>query len=237
MSKYPVVGICGQAGTGKDAVADILVKEFYAEKLAFAAPMKELAVKFFPHENVYGSSEKRNEQVSVPELNFHTFLQEEVHALVEGSVQFGGQFKINPVVQSWCSQIVRHAHENGGKMSARHFLQQLGTELGRQLNPNIWVEKGMARAEASLQFIAPFVVITDVRFRNEALAIKKAGGVLLKIVGTGISTTNDTHASEREQNSIPYFWFDHEFVNSKDGLDRLTWKVRNALEPGKLFGV
>ena len=58
----------------------------------------------------------------------------------------------------------------------RRFLQRLGTDgvrdhLGREL----WVEAGMAKATTP-------TVFTDVRFPNEAQAIRDAGGIVIRLV-------------------------------------------------------
>lgn len=72
----------------------------------------------------------------------------------------------------------------------RHVMQTLGTEWGRNLiGGNIWVDATMANAAQHNN-----VVITDVRFLNEAKAVKDAGGILVKIKRPG--NIGDGHESE-----------------------------------------
>ncbi len=66
--------------------------------------------------------------------------------------------------------------------SPRELLQTLGTEWGRNLvAEDVWVR-------ATLQEIAPWlaagerVAITDVRFDNEAAAVRTAGGRVVRVV-------------------------------------------------------
>ena len=62
----------------------------------------------------------------------------------------------------------------------RRLLQVLGTELGRDLHgPDIWVAKVF---DAIHQFDADqHVVITDVRFQNEAVAVRSHGGRIVRL--------------------------------------------------------
>lgn len=83
----------------------------------------------------------------------------------------------------------------GGK-SPRHAMQTLGTEWGRNcLNENIWTEAMMDRIRA-VRADEPWrdIVIDDVRFENEAALVRKAGGLVISLVGRG--TVSDVHPSE-----------------------------------------
>lgn len=63
------------------------------------------------------------------------------------------------------------------KMTPRLMLQLLGTECGRQIiHPNIWVNALFADYEKDSNWI-----ITDVRFPNEAQAIKDKGGIVIRV--------------------------------------------------------
>jgi hypothetical protein len=61
--------------------------------------------------------------------------------------------------------------------SPRHLLQTLGTEWGRDsISQTIWIDIALHRAEHF-----PDVVIPDVRFDNEARAIRANGGKVWKL--------------------------------------------------------
>lgn len=57
-----IIGLCGNAGVGKDAVADFLVRNHGFVKVALADPLKRICqdVYGFTDEQLWGSSEKRN---------------------------------------------------------------------------------------------------------------------------------------------------------------------------------
>lgn len=63
----------------------------------------------------------------------------------------------------------------------RNFLEKLGTEFGRQLiHKDLWLEVLMTRALAALS-LSNVVLVTDVRFPNEAAAIREAGGYIVHL--------------------------------------------------------
>ncbi len=63
------------------------------------------------------------------------------------------------------------------KLTPRKLLQLLGTEAGRQIiHPNIWVNALFSDYETDSKWI-----VTDVRFLNEAQAIKDKGGIMIRI--------------------------------------------------------
>jgi hypothetical protein len=75
----------------------------------------------------------------------------------------------------------------------RQFLQRLGTEAGRKiLGHSVWVDAALERIRDGER-----IVIPDMRFTNEALAIKKAGGHTIRVSRKGIEAPND-HLSEHD---------------------------------------
>lgn len=96
----------------------------------------------------------------------------------------------------------------GGK-TPRHAMQTLGTEWGRKLiHPDIWLRASMAKA------ILGDSVITDVRFPNEAEAVTKAGGAVVRIIAEGRTVfeggVGEDHPSEVLMDELPA---DAEIIN------------------------
>ena len=80
------------------------------------------------------------------------------------------------------------------KMTPRKLLQLIGTECGREIiHPNVWVNALFSdyketpryiQKESSVSFYDkefPNWIITDVRFPNEAKAIKDKGGIVIRV--------------------------------------------------------
>lgn len=76
-------------------------------------------------------------------------------------------------------------------VTVRHMLQTLGTEWGRAcLHPDVWVRCWEAQADRY-----ELVVADDVRFPNEAAAIRRRGGVVWQVVWPDVLHIGD-HVSE-----------------------------------------
>lgn len=88
----------------------------------------------------------------------------------------------------------------------RALLQRCGTEAGRKvLGENVWVD-------AVLRDLPEKVVIPDVRFPNEAQAIKERGGRVFRITRPDYGPVND-HPSET---ALAHWQFDRHIVNDGD---------------------
>lgn len=98
--------------------------------------------------------------------------------------------------------------------TVRQYLQRYGTEAHRDMfGSRFWVDAlDLTHGDHDL------VVVTDVRFENEAEAIRGAGGHVVRVVGP--PTPDDDHASEAP---IPDHFVAYTLENTvrDDGLGRL----------------
>lgn len=91
----------------------------------------------------------------------------------------------------------------------RRLLQAMGTEVGREIfGEDFWVDYTMRKVH-SLE--ANFVVIPDVRFFNEAQAIRNTGGEVIRIDRLRTTAVNE-HISEH---ALDTYTFD--FTIDNDG--------------------
>ena len=83
----------------------------------------------------------------------------------------------------------------GGK-TPRQAMQWLGTEWGRELvNPSLWIDAWKVAVDREPDRL---IVVDDVRFSNEAQAIRERGGIVVKIERPGaVSESGSGHISER----------------------------------------
>jgi len=103
--------------------------------------------------------------------------------------------------------------------SPRHAMQTLGTEWGRNcMGENIWVDIALERCK---QFQK--AVIADCRFPNEAEAIRKAGGLLIRV--TRDTGHVDSHPSETLIDNLPV---DFE-VDNNGTVEELEQKIKQIL--------
>lgn len=160
----PLIGLIGKKRVGKDTFAAVLVEEFNFIRVAFADPLKSLALTIDPL--IVAGSDWAGER----------------HL-----TQYVDRFGWESVKDNW--------------PESRRFLQRLGDGV-RQFDPAFWVNAGMDTAAdwrdgygGDGEWSPMPVVITDVRYPNEADAIRDAGGTLVRIVRPGVDD-GDTHASE-----------------------------------------
>jgi dephospho-CoA kinase len=131
-------------------------------------------------------------------------------------------------------------------LTPRFILQQLGTQVGRNIHEMTWVRKALDTIEKAAKgekVVLPNLVsrefeevefaegwanrwsIPDCRFPGEAEAVKGKGGVVIKVVRPSL-VSNDSHASETEVDNVKE---DYLLVN--DGsLEDLELQIRKVME-------
>lgn len=261
----PLIILCGQAGSGKDTVASFIVADHDATAIALADPMKRLAKQVFgfTEEQLWGPSEMRNAvdpRLGVTAELYAAWDRLDAMALKYVQDLLGPGIDANEArveLIEWFQRLWRRGRQDGG-LNPRLALQTLGTEWGRCVSKNIWVDYakrtamellgGGYRYERDIGLTtspgtAPgYVVITDGRFRNEIVSVLAMGGTAWRIVspdadGAAVEKAGvPGHASEVEQRSIPDHFFDLSFYNDKSrGLEHCRRQV-NARMSRKISG-
>lgn len=113
---------------------------------------------------------------------------------------------------------------NAEKPTFRAFLQHFGSEVMRGINDNIWIDCTLSNCGSD-------VIVSDVRFPNEAKAVKARGGIVIKVVREGCG--GDSHCSEV---SIDEIVPDIIIENNSD-LKALQGNVSALVELWKVVGV
>jgi hypothetical protein len=208
-----IIGISGQAGSGKDVVASDLVKNHRFVQVALADPVKRAArhVYDFSVEQLWGPSPKRAE----PDTRYpreHGPWTEDDKCLCCG-VAWGQEAK-----KKQCY------------LTPRFAIQTLGTEWGRGCYLDTWVDytirtakrllgpqgeelrydpvDGIIEAPLRERWRAQGVVVSDIRFRNELDAIRAAGSKLWRVRRVGHEKPKWNHTSETEQQGFKDEEFD-----------------------------
>lgn len=75
-------------------------------------------------------------------------------------------------------------------ITSRQILQRMGTEVGRSVHPEVWIRYALRGVQPSSD-----VVISDVRFDNEAEAVRRLGGIIVQ-VNRQETYRKDDHDSE-----------------------------------------
>jgi len=204
-----IIGIVGKAGSGKDTIAGVLAKDYQYFPLSFAEPLKIFCQKVlgFTSEQLWGPSEKRLEP-------HHS--GQKVRVCVNCG-WFGQQVRESLLVSDGLCPHCEIAGPLEVPLTARLALQTLGTDWGRAVKLDIWAQagvslateilagRGAAEGVANLTAHKPEgIVFSDVRFLNEAEAIREAGGVIWRVTRPGIADSGGVanHPSEVEQDKI-----------------------------------
>lgn len=171
----PLIGIAGFMASGKDALADILVRDHGYEKTFMSEPLARALYALDPLIDCFfpGAAELSAElEYSAPSR--YTRYQE----IVDG-IGYTEAKKIPEI---------------------RRLLQRLGTEVGREIIGHDTWTKVAAQRLAEIRGAGTPAVITGIRFQNELAMVQELGGVTVWIARPGItgpSAELTQHASER----------------------------------------
>lgn len=231
-----IIGLAGVAGSGKDTVAGYIEQHTPTaiSLISFATPIKEFARKVFDWapEVVYGPSELRNaidprghdhEYIRACSLRLQTE-QDTLFATIREAFPEMETYFMAMSLADWFQNL------NWSALSARHVLQTLGTEWGRdKVHKDVWARIGVTRARTSYGVIS---VITDCRFDNEFRTVRSEPGAELWHIerpGAGLSGEAGMHASERDLHGLMLRELRTHWLHNSQTLERLEQLVEVAL--------
>jgi hypothetical protein len=254
----PIILLSGQAGSGKDTIASFLVKNHGAMAIALADPMKRFIRDTFgfSESQLWGPSSARNELVDGYGRQSR---RDEIMSKIEksGPVFIAG---VQPHqssrwaqrwLEKWARDLLESTESSGGRLSARKTLQTFGTEWGRRVSRDIWIDYAVRMSRLLLgggfaysategiyddetKMGPNMVVITDGRFRNEVAEVLILGGHVWKIESPDLDSSAVEavgvagHKSESEQKSIPDHFFTATIVNDKSKGLAYAEKLTNS---------
>jgi Domain of unknown function (DUF4406) len=189
--KELVLGLTGYARVGKDTIAQQFVENQGFERHGFADALKNILYALNPIVSFYG------DVLSEAELR-------------GGSCRQRIQELVDPHLNLWSNEEVGGWEYAKTHPEVRQLLQRLGTEGGRvALGADVWVKALFSQPTAAR------VVVPDVRFENEAAAIRARGGKVIRINREGIGPVND-HVSDQIS-------FETDFEVDNDGTPKETY--------------
>lgn len=191
MAYYKNVGLIGKARSGKDTVGQRLGRTYAYTRVAFADPLKDMALRLNP---IVGTD---NDTLAVP-----------------------GE-RLRDVVDFWGWERAKDELPE-----VRRVLQNIGQGV-REHDEDFWVRVALRKIDAAEKWNLP-VVVTDVRYENEARALRDRGFALIRVTrpGTGAGE-NATHDSETELDT----WATSLTIANTGTLDDLNRIVDSLLLP------
>ena len=194
-----IIGISGYARSGKDSVAEILVREHGFRRVAFADKLREFLLAVNPIVEV----EKDSDELWSDE----GFIREVLNVRV---------VRVSDVIDWYGWDRYKESPYND---EIRGLLQRLGTEAGRNLlGENVWVDALFAGVGAGEK-----IVIPDTRFPNEYEAITTRGGFVWRTERPGVAPAN-SHASETSLDNHEF----HARISNDGTLNDLERKVKET---------
>lgn len=165
----------------------------YVKNYSFADSLKYTAISLFQlsPESVFGTDEQK--------MSLINLLWENMPGI-----------STKPGHKKKCPEGLTY-HE-AGQMTAREFLQFLGTEIGRRMYPQIWINATINNIIAEQSELA---IITDVRFPDEVDAIHEAGGYVIRLTR---DLLEDTHVSETALDPENFDWNKFDLVVDNQNL-------------------
>lgn len=242
-SQPKIVGLLGQAGSGKDTVADFILTSVQGTGIALADPMKEFAqlVFGFTDTQLRGPSEYRN----TPDERYGVYKG----GRLEGARQ-EARLRLDEQATPWLKSILPMEYDlvaayNGLSawfmnaitnevITPRYVLQTLGTEFGRSVSEDIWIDYGLRRAQEALAR-GEWAILKDVRFLNEAKKLRQLGCEVWRISRPSIDSNAvekagvSGHASEKEQKSPEMNTFVSKEILNTGTLDDLYSQVASLI--------
>jgi len=119
-------------------------------------------------------------------------------------------------------------------ITPREAFQKIGTEFGQylihELLPNLNIEKRTLWTLALDKIdISKNIIISDVRCKHEIDAIKKKGGIIIKINRNTIQNDFNKHSSEQEIFNISSFLIDF-IIDNNGTLNELFEKINSFVK-------
>lgn len=149
--------------------------------------------------------------------------------------QYGGEiFKFAQPIYD----IMKAAHKIAGidTFKDTKMLTWVGTDWGRSINEDLWVNNCLDRIHEATQkgcYLSgePFVenfYITDMRFPNEAKALKNNGFLLVKIDRD--SRPNETRATHESENALNNFTGWDMVIKNNDTLENFYQELQSLVQ-------
>lgn len=196
-----IIALWAPMGHGKTTAAEQLVRAHGFTRRGFADPLKRLCGDVFdlPDAALYGPSAARN--ASIAAVDTAAYWDGTIDRALHAWPRLRDLFRDAPTpvgavpIMRRLWDVMLELRAYGAALTPRQILQQMGTDWGRALWPDVWVH---AAVRAARETPGP-VVFDDCRFANEAQAIHAAGGRVWWIDATPRLTADPgafAHASE-----------------------------------------
>lgn len=181
-----IIGLTGPAGSGKDTVAGILQTHCNAAVLAFADALRNEIVDAYCIEHTV-LTRRETKELAHPALA--------LSRCTDGA--FVDRMVVHHMAGMPDGGMAGERIDLAAHRSPRQIMQWWGTEYRRRQDPNYWVAKARQTVHWTLKTLrASAIVLTDVRFDNEAELVRSLGGEIWQVKRPGCDVASGAHTSE-----------------------------------------
>lgn len=190
------IAICGQANSGKNTVSKIITKILATNHI-----LQQKTTEFMYANIAFATPIKAMIRLMFPTLP---------EQFITGPSCFRNEIIPNAV------------DKNGNPLTVRQLHIDLGTELGRSYNEDIWINNFDLSYQQAKKQNCDLVIVPDVRMINEFNYLRKQGFSQIRLLRHNNILNN--HITETEQNKIKDEDFDF-ILNNNGSLEDLEQEV------------
>lgn len=106
------------------------------------------------------------------------------------------------------------------QLTAREVMQFVGTDIFRKMQNNVWADATILKIQSEKPDLA---LVADCRFPNEVDTIKRAGGVVIKLMRNPFNSSHDS------ETALDWDKYDHSNFDLVIPNDHLSINDQNAL--------
>lgn len=208
-TQLTLLGIAGNARSGKDTLADFLAAELGFSITHFADAFKNILKDIFEFsdDQLWGKSK------DVPDQRYaFSGICPLDHA----------QCSLSDTDRLWCCPVCKNTYEKF--LAPRFTMMTLGTEWGRTMYADVWTDMTLRKIQQAFQTEnKQRWIVADLRMRNEVERIHAAGGKAI-LIKRSIIEEHLWHATESELTAMPDSQFDA-VIDNNGTLDELKAKA------------
>lgn len=182
----PIIGLTGPIGSGKDTVAALLRTHCAAHTLAFADALRHEIVEAFCIEHI---------DLTRRETKEHPMSALALSRCLDSA--FIDRMVVHHMTGMPDGGIAGERLDLNAPRSPRQIMQWWGTEYRRTKKPGYWTQKALQTVRWLYQTTRPtLIVISDVRFADEAALVRSLGGQIWQVKREGTEVATGAHVSE-----------------------------------------
>lgn len=181
-----IVALSGKKKSGKDTVANFLVKDQGFTKLSLATPLKDLIIKVFRIDPnlLYDDEKKDNELDGYITIDYSHL--DEMRAIITEEWGVNINYETRENIEEYFGKEIK---------TPRQLMQVIGTDIIRnEINDEIFINLLVEKMKS----IQTHIVVADVRLENERSKLLELGAIMALVKRDINKIVEDDHISEND---------------------------------------